>query len=267
MFKKALYTAAAAAVIAMSAVPAMAATPVYEHGYETEERPQIDPDSVVPGATVKFGSYGVVCKYEEFGIYYDNAIEWIVLENNGDTATLISKYVLDAVPYNDQDCDVTWETCSLRQWLNNDFLNAAFTPEEQEKIAVTAVKAPQRLCMQGCTREDFPWLSDEEITEMLTEGNDTQDRVYLFSLDELLHYFPEKDSRACLATQYAVTRGAEQSKYDRPLATSYWTRSNTRRDDSSVTYVGITGDYDMFYGHGVTVTFTGVRPVINIKLQ
>ena len=94
---------------------------------------------------------------------------------------------------------MTWETCSLRQWLNNSFLNAAFTPEEQEKNAVTTVKAPQRLYMQGCTREDFPWLSDEEVTKMLIEGNDTENKVYLFSLDELLHYFPEKESRTCLA--------------------------------------------------------------------
>ena len=55
-------------------------------------------------------------------------IEWIVLDTQDGKALLLSKYGLDAVPYNDDNNRaVTRETCTLRTWLNDTFLNAAFT--------------------------------------------------------------------------------------------------------------------------------------------
>ena len=60
-------------------------------------------------------------------------IEWIVLDTQDGKALLLSKYGLDAVPYNDDNNSAgTWETCTLRTWLNDTFLNAAFTQEEVE---------------------------------------------------------------------------------------------------------------------------------------
>ena len=61
--------------------------------------------------------------------------------NNGETATLISKYALDCVQYNTKEESVTWETCSLRKWLNETFLNEAFTVVEQAQLAVVTVTA------------------------------------------------------------------------------------------------------------------------------
>lgn len=59
-------------------------------------------------------------------------IEWVVLDVQGDKALLISKYGLDVRPYNTEYNHVTWEECTLRTWLNDTFLNAAFTPEGQQ---------------------------------------------------------------------------------------------------------------------------------------
>ena len=52
---------------------------------------------------------------------------------------LISRYALDVKPYNTQRVDITWEQCTLRAWLNNDFINTAFTTDEQAAILLTNV--------------------------------------------------------------------------------------------------------------------------------
>lgn len=78
-------------------------------------------------------------------------ITWVVLEKTGENAYLcISKYVLDAQPFHNQeyygadywsdDDDIVynnWGTSSLRLWLNNDFFNTAFTSEDQKNITDT----------------------------------------------------------------------------------------------------------------------------------
>ncbi|MDY6017558.1 MAG: TIR domain-containing protein, partial [Oscillospiraceae bacterium] len=71
--------------------------------------------------------------YVFFGAYeQDNSasngkehIEWLVLEVKDGKALVISKYALDCKQYNTNYTDVTWEACTLRRWLNNDFINAA----------------------------------------------------------------------------------------------------------------------------------------------
>lgn len=46
-------------------------------------------------------------------------IEWLVLEKKDNKSLIISKYALDCQPYNERKENVTWETCTLRKWLNN----------------------------------------------------------------------------------------------------------------------------------------------------
>lgn len=57
-------------------------------------------------------------------------IEWMVLAVEGDEALLLSKYALDTQPYHDVEVDITWEKCTLRTWLNETFLAAAFDAGE-----------------------------------------------------------------------------------------------------------------------------------------
>ena len=70
--------------------------------------------------------------YVNFGTYeQDNntsngkeEVEWLVLEVKDGKALIISKYALDCKPYNTGLTGATWETCTLRKWLNNNFINA-----------------------------------------------------------------------------------------------------------------------------------------------
>ena len=66
-------------------------------------------------------------------------IKWRVLSVNGNDAFLLADQNLDVKPYNEEDTDVTWATCTLRMWLNDTFLNTAFTSAEQVAIKNTTV--------------------------------------------------------------------------------------------------------------------------------
>lgn len=118
------------------------------------------------------------------------AIEWLVLGLDGPLATLISVKALECKPYNAQYAGVTWETCTLREWLNGTFLNTAFSAEEQAQL------------------ETFTVTADRNPRYSVSPGNHTRDKVCLLSIDEAGKYFPSDKKRACYATVYAKAQGS-----------------------------------------------------------
>ncbi len=138
------------------------------------------------GDIITFGSY------EQDNDTYNGkeTIEWKVLAKEGSKALVISKYGLDVKPYNTESTSVTWETCSLRKWLNSDFLNNAFSSEEQAKILSSNLKNPDNV------------LFDTK------GGNNTTDKVFLLSIDEAKKYFKTDEERKASATAYAKAQGA-----------------------------------------------------------
>ena len=148
--------------------------------------------------------------YIKFGAYeQDNNtsngkedIEWLVLDKQDGKVLVISKYALDCQQYNKSYTDVTWETCSLRKWLNNTFINNAFSTEEQALIPTVTVSA-----------EKNPWYGTNP-------GNATQDKVFLLSFHEVSKYFDSNDAKKCAPTDYAIAQGA----HDRD-ACWWWLRS------------------------------------------
>ena len=123
-------------------------------------------------------------------------IEWLVLDNQGDRMLVISRYGLDCQPYNKVQTDVTWETCTLRSWLNSDFYNAAFNDSEKVSIRTTTLNNP------------------DNAKYGTSGGNATNDNVFCLSIDEAKAYFGADDShgdnpaRATKPTAYAAARGA-----------------------------------------------------------
>ena len=132
----------------------------------------------------------------EFGSYPFEAdgtkkpIRWIVLKREEKKALLLSAYGLDLKPYNEERKAVTWETCTLRKWLNGDFYTEAFTEEGKKRICLTEVR-----------NEDNPRYKTPG-------GNDTEDRVFLLSLSEAEKYLPEDFLRERKPTPFAKERGA-----------------------------------------------------------
>ena len=86
----------------------------------------------------------------------------------------------------------TWEKCTLRKWLNDDFIDAAFSPEEQKKIQTTYV-----------TPGDNP-----NFAGIYDTHDETMDKVFLLSIDEVEDYLPSSESKKCSATDYAAACGA-----------------------------------------------------------
>ena len=175
--------------------------------------------SVAAGDVVTFGSY-------EQDNNPDNGpepIEWIVLEVKDGKALLLSRYGLDAIPYNTEEAEVTWETCTLRKWLNSDFLGRAFSGEEQACILTAEVD-------NGPGQGYGEWSA--------SGGNNTQDKLFLLSFREANRYFGvkhyhEDDGKNTVSrmapTAYAIAQGAwadaECFTADGSRAGLWWLRS------------------------------------------
>lgn len=98
-------------------------------------------------------------------------IEWVILDREEDRILVISRYVLDCLHYDEEYKPVTWETCTLRAWLNGEFLNTAFDLDEMSLIQITHVAA------------------DPNPEFSVDPGNDTEDRIFLLSIPEAERYF------------------------------------------------------------------------------
>ena len=91
----------------------------------------------------------------EFGRYPQGAngevwpITWRVLQRNSNGLLVIAEQGLDAKPYNEEFCDITWADCTLRRWLNGEFFNKAFNEQEQSLIktsyAIFTIKNQQNM--------------------------------------------------------------------------------------------------------------------------
>jgi hypothetical protein len=197
------------------------------------------------GGKAKAESFRTVGNIVTFGRYeQDNdlsngpeAIEWIVLDvvdGENPRALLLSKYGLDAKQYNHRYEPITWEECSLRRWLNNEFLKTAFDAKEQDAILLTEVdNSPE----QGY----IEWAD-------VVSGNDTQDMVFLLSCAEAKKYLdvtPEnkQNIKARVApTPYAIAQSAwENNKYltaDGEPAGRWWLRSPGRYEYRAAHVIG-----------------------------
>lgn len=107
--------------------------------------------------------------------YKYEPIKWRVLSVNedGTDAFLMADQCLDSRPYHTEQSDtVTWETCSLREWLNGTFLQTAFSETEQGAIVKTEIDN---------SRSPY-YKEGTEVAE--DNGISTQDTIYLLSVEE-----------------------------------------------------------------------------------
>lgn len=138
------------------------------------------------GSEITFGHY----EQDEDLTNGQEPIEWIVLDvdEENQKAFLLSKSCLETKVVYPERVPMYWGASTLREWMNGEFLNAAFTAEEQEKILTTTVTNENPHGMKGA-------------------GADTEDKLYLLSHEEILHYFPEQSSRMAYATEHAKAQG------------------------------------------------------------
>ncbi len=171
-------------------------------------------------------------------------IEWLVLEVTDGKALVISKYALDCKQYNTSYTDVTWETCTLRKWLNNDFINAAFSANEKAMIPTVTV------------------LADKNPKYSTNPGSATQDQVFLMSITEANKYFSSEGAGQCKPTEYAVASGAYVNSDNGNCC--WWLRSPGVYQNRAA-YVG-SGGVIRETGSSVDNDIDAVRPALWITI-
>ncbi len=168
--------------------------------------------TALPGTYITFGTYEQDNNLKNG----QEPIEWLVLENDGESLFVLSKYVLDGEVfstaydgYKYKTLPVTWETSHIRNWLNSTFLNTAFTAGEQARIQTSLLENE----INGLL---------EHSTENVTL-NPTLDKIFFLSSDEVTAYFPMQEVwyssegyaqhydplLRATATPYAIKRGVE----------------------------------------------------------
>jgi len=159
-------------------------TPVTSNSFKVSDQ-KIDFECITKydvGNYLTYGSYPQTKEGDD-----DTPIEWLVLKRDGNKALLISRYALDCKP-NDEPGLTSWETCTIRKWLNNDFMNKAFNIAEQSGILMSTVKAEMNLHYDT------------------NPGKDTQDKIFLLSSQEAIELLSDTD-RICTPTEYAIAQG------------------------------------------------------------
>jgi len=102
---------------------------------------------------------------------------WRILDERDGKALLLCEDIIERCAYNDAFTPTAWETCSLRKYLNGEFLEK-FSPEERARIALT--------------RNDNPantWRRTQGKAFNTPGGNPTEDYVFLLSVEEALKYY------------------------------------------------------------------------------
>ena len=219
------------------------------------------------GSIVTFGNYPQATNDPE-------PLQWRVLEidSTKQKVFLLSEYVIDVKPYEAIKKSVTWETCSLRAWLNSDFMDAAFSADEKQRIVTTHLTNP------------------DNAFNGTSGGNDTDDNVFLLSLDDARNpaYFTKgaeitgiplseatdplpnqsaRDARTAKATTYAVNKNVLNTSPDEcanvACSTQWWLRS-PGYDESYGAHVGAWGDAPDD-GRRANNDRLGVRPALWVK--
>ena len=166
-------------------------------------------------------------------------IEWVVLHGTGPMQLVISLKCLDARRFHEKglNTDPTWETCALREWLNEDFYQKAFNEEEKKKI--------QKMAVTNGQPDGYPDFKAYGASV-------NREKIYLMSYKELMAFAPSLP--VAEATPYALSVSKE--------AGSFWLRS-PGPDQSTALYLGRDGKLSF---ETATFGIFGVRPMMTVLI-
>ena len=206
-------------------------------------------------------------KYKQNVTFTKKPIEWRVLSVNGDDAFLLADRIVDCKPFNTRykegtdgkvhsDYACTWETSSLRAWLNGTgdyaggsqaFINSAFSKDEKNAIISTDIN---------------------------NDGSTISDRVYLLSVEEITNdeygfgktYKKADSTRTSQTTDYGYINGAARVRDSGYEGNGYWWLRSSDSSTASASYINFNG-WVMEGGLYVSHDRFGVRPAMHIDLS
>ena len=212
---------------------------------------------------------------EEWHYFLKEPVRWRVLSVEGDQALLLADRLMDCRPFNEEEEGVTWETSTIRSWLNGygaeenaagldfkeeSFYDQAFDDAEKEAILTADCVTPDNL--------DYGTDS----------GPDTEDAVFLLSNEEVYAdpvageygFYAgrgyDDPAKRFTSTMYAKCRGAWWSPVDDYRGNSFWFMRTSGYTPYNVTYIC---DFGFVYSRGTTVTCddAGILPAIRVDLD
>ena len=193
-------------------------------------------------------------------------IKWRVLSVDGNDAFLLADQNLYTMT-NDGEYDVetgtsdeTWAACASRTWLNDTFLNTAFTSAEQAAIKNTTV-----------VNDDNPYCGTEG-------GVDTIDKVYLLSISEASNtaygfngeFGVRSETRVATNTAYVAGKdlGFEEDSISAAGEADYWwlrsPGNNSRFPCTSIVWSSGLGSFD---GEANFFSSESIRPALHLDLS
>lgn len=202
-------------------------------------------------------------------------IKWRVLSTAGNQAFLQTDLAMDDQKYNINWTSVTWETCSMRSWLNgygaetnepkmdyrsDSFLQDAFTSAQQQAICTTEVKNADNLGYG-------------------TEGGDhTTDKIFLLSEQEVYGikassygfaeaYDTYDRARRRKSSTYAKAKGVWSNSGGAGYDGNCWWWLRTPGDIRHITVKVISYCYVGRHGYRVNHYALGVCPALNLNLS
>lgn len=202
-------------------------------------------------------------------------IKWRVLRTDGNQALLLSDIALDDQRYHTVYESVTWETSTIRSWLNGygagsnkqsvdytqkNFIGSAFTVSERAAIA------------------DSPLENADNIDYGTEGGNNTTDKIFLLSESDVWNtdtakahgfvkdYSTYDEARRCQSSAYAKAMGMDSSTSTAYAGNGWWwLRSPGYPGIHAMLVNG--GGWVVRYGGGVDADRGGVRSALNLNLS
>ena len=228
----------------------------------------------LPGVYTVSGEYIIFGEYEQDGNTENGAepIEWEILGKDENGILVVSKNILDCQPYNTKNENVTWESCSLRKWLNGTFYDTAFADNEKSRI------------------EEVQLENTDNGRYGSKGGKSTNDRVFCLGVNDVLKYYSLNQYYEDCVYGYFEQLIASPSDYAKKMGTytynitksnyegtfkgygystacieagggRWWLRTpGLKNNDACI--VGACGNADAYYNSVVCGMEIGVRPAI-----
>ena len=150
---------------------------------------------MINGETIFFGTYPQSSTYSNIV----EPIKWKILNATGSEALLLTDKLIDYnVKFNDTYEEITWETATIRPWLNKDFYKKAFLYDSEKKS-----------------------IKEKEVVTTYTRGGIgdvvTKDKIFLLSREDVTnpsYGFTNDDTRKAVRTNYSISKGSSTGHDD-----------------------------------------------------
>jgi len=183
--------------------------------------------------------------------------DWRVLDIQSNRALIITEDIIEQRPYHDAYKDITWADCALRKYLNGEFYDK-FNATDKSKIIPVINK-----------NLDNQWYGSKG-------GADTQDSIFLLSIEEVCKYFGDSTSKLQNRgknQRYWFERKDENNSkriarlHGKEGSWWWWLRSPGRVNVKAVYIFGTDGNIGIKGNISDGKCTGGVRPALWLKLE